>query len=56
MNIPSCPECGSPAVASRLIFSPEIEDGPDGDVVAGGSFTYVGKACKACGYEWKPDE
>jgi len=45
---PRCPECGSIAIASRLIFT----DQPNGE----GYFTYMGKVCKSCDHQWRPEE
>lgn len=54
---PRCPECDSIAIASRLIFSPVVEEGADGnDAVVDGYFTYMGKVCKSCEHQWRPEE
>lgn len=53
----TCPECGSIVVASRLVFSPIIEDDGDGnDTITDGCFTYMGKVCKSCEHTWNPEE
>jgi hypothetical protein len=45
MDLPLCPECGSPAIARRYVF---LEDA--------NKLAFITRACKACDHEWLNDE